>query len=895
MRQNRQFAPPRVFAALASLACLGLLCLGAIRGAAAEAAEPGVAIVDEADDVAVIETTDDEATAEVVFECRFGSTWDRNYDGLPDYWDRTNDYPRYIDYGLVQGAERQEEGVVEIRLNGGGLVLVGPTFPIRQDDEYQLSLGVETNGLKNHAAWAELVFYAPSQDDDSATQVPLARQQTERVSGDHPWVVRRTPRATAPEDARVGRVILHCEAVTAPGDVFGTARFARVEVVRRSRAALTIPDGRFRDPGEPILATLELARGLNSQPLAWRVSDHLGAVVQQGMIGSTPHGGRALDPEAWWAEWEIEPLEPGFYRLEVLEQDGPQVAFTTLAIRSEFFSNRGGEFGWGSPGLRGDVREPVLREAIAAAGVGWVKLPMWPETDHMDHVEELVEFIEWLAQRGVDVVGVLGKPPEEVRERLTNAERPTAAEVFSSSPDLWRRRLEALLTHIALRVRLWQLGEDGDVSFSGQTDVAAPVARATEVLSRFGRRVDVAIGWSWIAPPPEESLASWKYLNLAAAPDPTAEELRTMLPKLSGAGGDVWMPVQPLPQGRYSEDDRVEDLFLRLAAAKQGGARMVFVPRPFDPRSGLVTRDGWPTELFVPWRTVTSALGGAAYAGKVDLNDLENALFVSRGEGLLLLWGGRPHDVSLDFGSALRAFDLWGREVETRLSDRGSSVLIPYQGRPLLVYGVSPQLADWQSRLKFAQDHVPIVPGVVHENQLIIENPFAVGVAGTAQIEPPHGWRIEPRRITFQLGPGERIEAPLAIRLGADAELGDVSLPIRVQLHATSSQEFVVHRRLSLGDGILHFDVTTRLNDKDVLEVEQILTNDGDTPVSFNFQLYAPARRQLSYGVRGLSRGIDRYVYRLPDASEFAGRELWIRGTEVRGDRVINHRVKLDE
>lgn len=874
------------------LAASAALAAGGFRAvAAAEATTRPARTEAEAD----LDAVDSDSVVEEVFACDFSKKWDRNYDGKPDYWTRTTDFPRYVDYALYADPAGEVAGAVEVRLNGGGIVLVGPPFPVQNDDEFQLTLKMQTAGLSRHAAWGEIAFFAEEADDPEGVvdaAAALASSGVDRLSGDQGWVLRRSPRVAAPEGARSGRVILRLEPQIPPGDVYGLARFADLQVTRRSRAALQLPEGRFRQPTEVVRATLELARTIAESGLRWTLTDQYGRPAASGVALATDAAQAAPGRYAWRSEFQFGPLEPGYYRLEVWEDDDFQVAATSLAVSAEQFARQGMEFGWGTPGLHGSIRESVLRETLAASGVAWVKSPMWPETERLGEIERLVEFIEWLSQRGIELIGVLGTPPDDVRARMPNPERPTAAEVFSTNPDLWQSRLEVLLTHIALRVRRWQLGDDGDVSFSGHRNVEQVVASAGEVLSRFGRKAELAIGWSWLAPVPNLKTEAWSFLNFAATPNLTADEIQGLLEKNDGGSGGWWSPVQPLPKGKYADSTRILDLVLRMAAAQRSGASMIYVPRPYDPRSGLVGADGRPTELFVPWRIAVSVLAGAVYGGDIHLDGLENQLFVRDGQGILLVWGDSPRELRLDLGTHVQAFDLWGRRIDTRI-EQDSSAVIAYEGRALYVLGVNPQLAAWQRRLKLESPHIPIIPSVSHDNALIIENPFAVGVAGVVQIEAPLGWLIEPRRVPFQLAPGEQSRTPLRIRLGADAELGAHPLPMRVQLHATSSQEFTVQREVILGDGSLRFDVATRRGPGGVLEVEQLLSNDGEESVSFDFQLYAPRRRQISYGVRSLGRGVDRHVFRLDDADQLAGRELWIRGVEIRGDRVINHRVRV--
>src|SRR5262249_55098504 len=125
----------------------------------------------------------------------------------------------------------------------------------------------------------------------------------------------------------------------------------------------------------------------------------------------------------------------------------------------------------------------------------------------------------------------------------------------------------------------------------------------------------------------------------SAALSPSAATLG----RRTSSGPQRWLLLPPLPRSDYTIDARVQDLVLRMLAAKMQGADAAFLPQPFDDDQGAMNVDASPGELFVPWRTTAALVGGAEYLGPLQLQGGSTGhLFTQAGRAVMAVWSNRP-------------------------------------------------------------------------------------------------------------------------------------------------------------------------------------------------------------------------------------------------------------
>ena len=288
-------------------------------------------------------------------------------------------------------------------------------------------------------------------------------------------------------------------------------------------------------------------------------------------------------------------------------------------------------------------------------------------------------------------------------------------------------------------------------------------------------------------------------------------------------------------------------------------------------------------------------LSGAAYVGSIPLSaDRVGELFVRDDAAILFIPANASRDETLHLGDRVQFATINGNVVAPEI-DADGTVRLPAWDLPYFALNVDALATRWQAGFTIEKAYLPSTPNVSQEINLVASNPTREILQGWIETTGPAGWRIDQRRIAFELAPYEILRLPLVIRLGSDAMLGENELTFRIFLRGDEAREFRLSRRITVGDPDLSMQAVVRWGKHDTLLVEQLLSNDSDEPVNFNFQLYAPGRRRLRSSVRGLRRDSDLFMYELPAANELQGAELWLRGEEVRGDRIVNFRLSVPE
>src|SRR5690606_11085399 len=148
----------------------------------------------------------------------------------------------------------------------------------------------------------------------------------------------------------------------------------------------------------------------------------------------------------------------------------------------------------------------------------------------------------------------------------------------------------------------------------------------------------------------------------------------------------------------------------------------------------------------------------------------------------------------------------------------------------------------------------------------------------------PKEWDVEPQITRLRLAAGETIEEEFHVMLGPLASTGPQPVRIDFEIVADRNYRFRVYRTVMVGLEDVTMEITTYLNERGDLVVEQQLENRTDQFVSFNCYLYPPGRRRMRQQVTNLGRGRDTKVYLLPNGTELFGQSLQLRAEEIGGD-----------
>jgi hypothetical protein len=554
-----------------------------------------------------------------------------------------------------------------------------------------------------------------------------------------------------------------------------------------------------------------------------------------------------------------------------------------------------GEFGWSLAGGQVPMSLDALNELLSVVSINWVKLPVWYGENDAQRGDELVMFAERASAKNVEVVGVVDRPPadSELAKRFT--QDAAIADVLTTDPAGWLPTLDPVLARLALRVRWWQLGDDHDASLSRLGSLEHAVAQLRDKLFRFGQDVNMGFGWKWIQESVASDRAPWQFQQYAASPPLTGDELESYLQVPAPPGVARWVLIEPLSRQDYDLETRSRDLVEQMLAAKISGADAIFASRPFDPDTGLMTEEGMPGELLLPWRTTASLLSGATYLGSTQLprHSHNRLLETPDGQVLMVVWSDEPTEEYIQLGQDIRVLDVWGRQQSPRTE--GNRQVVEVAAMPKFVLGINSSIARWGMDVKFTERHVPSVFGKAHANQIEIRNTFAQGVGGTIEIVGPNKWTISPQRIDFKLAAGEVVKKPFDIQLPPDAASGVAPIRIDFAVDADETYHFSADRELVVGDGQVDIETTTRLEEDGSLVVEQRMVNHSPELVDFKCLMYAPGRRRQRMQVFRLGISTDTKTYRYPDGAQLLGAELWLRAEEVNGVRVLNHRFVVEQ
>jgi hypothetical protein len=593
------------------------------------------------------------------------------------------------------------------------------------------------------------------------------------------------------------------------------------------------------------------------------------------------------------------PIEKdGFYKVRVTMQNSRGMfdrRVINIALVPPLGRPERGEFGWSLAGDELPLNLDDLSQLLPMTSVNWVKMPVWYGESESQRGDELVIFAEKAAAQNIDVVGVVDRPPADSELAKQLAPDASIADALMTDSTGWLPLLDPVLTRLALRVRWWQLGEDHDASLARLSDLEKTVGALRDKLFRFGQDVNLGLGWKWIQASGGTGRPPWEFQQFAASPPLTGPELAEYLRLPAREYVQRWVLVEPLSRRHYDLETRARDLVEQMLAAKINGADAIFAAQPFDDDIGLMSDEGMPGELLLPWRTTASLLSATTYLGSIELpRHSHNRLFQAPdGQVLMVLWSNEPTEEIVQLGEDLRVLDVWGRQQSPRRDGHGQAIDVT--PLPKFVLGLNAAVAQWGMTVRFTSLNVPSVFGKAHPNRIELRNTFSQGVGGTVELVAPKGWQISPPRIDFKLAAGETAVRPFDVSLPFDASSGPAPIRADFVVDADRQYRFSVDRELTVGDGQVELETTTRLEDDGSLIVEQRMVNHSPTLVDFKCLLYAPGRRRQRLQVFRLGASPDTKIYRYPDGAQLLGAEIWLRAEEVNGSRVLNHRFVVEQ
>ncbi len=845
--------------------------------------------------------------AHEVFHCTFDESWDENYDHWPDRWTRRRGrgYPHYLNIAISDEPSPVGNRCLRIDLDGGGAGVYSPAIEVSPLYCFVLEGWVKTEKLKHDRAWISLTLL-------DADQRSLESYRSPRVRVTDGWKKFRIgPVEPQHNGVCLAVVGLHLEP-TSRADLRGAALFDDLWVGRLPRMSLSTGSPHnvyFSDEGIEVACEasgysgdhpmvefeLEGPLGKNMARTTQRLAGEESAEQPLITLDGLAEGPVARKGSTQWKP----PLDgPGFYRVRATIRGEEMLEHRrelALAVIDPGEVAARGEFGWSLPD--GDEPLPLheLGKITGHVGINWVKFPLWyGAAADEERIEKLILFAERLNGQGIEIVGMLNNPPEEISQVFGGSGALRAADLFTPPADVWYPSIEPVMMRLATRVRWWQLGADRDQSFVGYLRLPEKLAEVKAKLDLIGQDTRLGIGWGWLNAMPEVRAyqgekPSLRFLALSADPPLTHEELAAYLQGMPEFTPYRWVSIEPLPRNGYALATRAEDLAQRMMTAKIHKAEAIFNPNPFDAETGLMNADGTAGDLLLPWRTMAMALSGTEYLGSVQLpRRSKNHVFAGNDKTVMIVWNDSPVQETLYLGEKVVQCDLWGKR-STPATD-GHRQVIDVGPIPTILTGVNESICRWRMGFRLARDRLPSIFGREHANSFQLKNAFPRGVAGRVELIAPDVWQVSPKEQSFRLASGEQREYPLNFKFPYNASSGRHEIRLDFEVQADRIYRFSAFRRMDVGMGDVYITVATQLNDQGELEVYQRFVNDTQKRVSFRCQLFAPGRRRLKSQIIGQGQGRDVQVYRLENGEELVGQTLWLRAEEMNGPRLLNYR-----
>jgi hypothetical protein len=853
--------------------------------------------------------------AVAIFECKFDPPWDVNFDNWPDNWRRTlgPGLPHYIAAAIEADPVDAKNTCLAVHIDGGGIHVESPLATVSDNFSYQAECRLLVSGVKQTRAQLRVEFV-----DDANTVLQTDTTEWVGDTGRTGWMPLRIGPVN-PRDPRItaARIVLHVE----PGarvDLSGLVALDDVWLARLPKMTVTTGSPcNVYTRMEDVEVTCQLSGILDSDPdilfeLLDASSELLdnsrmqleGKLITERRSKASEFVGVAENQRAAYAgatSWRPPVTKHGFYKVRVTMQnsrgmmDKRVVNFVLVPPLEQLERSSQGEFGWSLAGDRVPMSLDDLGQLLPLVAVNWVKMPVWYGESEAKRGDDLVMFAERASAKNIEFVGVVDRPPPESELAKRIAEDASIADILTSDTSGWLPLLDPVLARLALRVRWWQLGDDHDASLGRLGNLEPAMAVLREKLFRFGQEVNLGFGWKWIQSPRDMSRPPWEFQQYTASPPLTGDELESYLSVPGRKQVSRWVLIEPLSRSEYDLETRARDLVEQMLAAKINGADAIFAARPFDPDTGLMTEEGMPGELLLPWRTTASLLSGAKYLGSTQLprHSHNRLLETPGGEVLMVVWSDEPTEEYIQLGDDVRVVDVWGRQQAPRKD--GNRQVVDVAAMPKFVLGINSSIARWGMDVGFAQRHVPSVFGMAHGNEIEFRNTFGQGVGGTLEIVGPNKWQIAPQRIDFKLAAGETVSKPFEIMLPPIAASGVAPIRIDFTVDADQTYQFSIDRELVVGDGQVDIETTTRLDEDGSLVIEQRMVNHSTKLVDFKCLLHVQGRRRQRMQVFRLGSSPDTKVYRFPNGAELLGTTVWLRAEEVNGVRVLNHQFVVEQ
>ncbi len=909
---------------------------------------------------------EEKALAELTASWDFQRSGDRNLDNWPDDWKRTisRAYPRYLPIGIAARNQNLEQASVaagqalgkiylgwkrnrppsrivleslppeidslfdatidrclELKLDGGAIDLCSPAVPIEARFYYSLQLDMQTEGLTEHQAWAQLEILNDKQE-------LISVHPTSAQSGSTHW---HKFEVNALQDrpnnaAKFGRVRIKVEGPKS-SSASGIVKVDRIRIwkVPRIRMTLDRPANIFKE-GEKVRIRV-ITTGLSEEnrnirfELLNRYGQHLESEsikferpkskeimisTELADLGMNQYSDLEVDGEAIWLP---QVSEPGFYTARVeLGKAANQTLYRVIsfAIINNDTSDGQGRFGWSFSSRSMPNSFNHLPTLAQQATLGWIKVPIWYDPHDAERSDEYAWLIDRIQNLGMRCIGILDQPPEKIRDNFASTGTANAAQVFQD-PAIWQPQLDPVLTRMSLSLVLFQLGADHDLSFQGYSNLTERLSEIRKHFQGFGQDIQVGLPWNWLdySPPSPDakntnSITSDNpsdFITLRTNPPLTSEEMDAYVGLLTADAHNRWINIDPLDARYYSSQHRIQNLAERMLVTAKNRVEAAFVSDPIDEYHGLMLPDGSPTILFLPWRTLAHHLTGAYFIGSFSLpGGSQNYVFEREGQAILIGWNNNPTKEQLYLGEMVSIADLWGNvtAAETIVDTSFREQVIEFGPEPIVVTGLNLPIARWRISFQLANSDVQQPGTSIARVNAGFSNGFDQSVVGSLEIFAPELIHDASVKKSFDLAEQQNISLTMDLNLRPDASTGKQMVTAIFDLQAGSPYRFRVFHPLYVGAQDIEVELSYEIDADGNLLIRQDLVNNTNKILDFECTLFVPDRVHRRQQILQIPPGQATRYYRLENGNELKGKTLWLRCKQLDTGRFLNYRAEID-
>ncbi len=860
---------------------------------------------------------------------RVVQTWDfddalSRVEPVPIGWFRAQDnppererpgFPAWNVPGISRESASSGERCVALPTKGGNtaLRLAAGAVPALPDADYSVRAMVRTDGL-GHAKACIAAWLL----DENLQPISRTHSRSELLNTGGEWselVVRSRGDARAawlqiemlllqPREFEAARSVHQVW----PEDFAGVAYFddvvvsqvPRLELLSQASANVFVGD----DPPE----LLVMVRDLTGEPL-WMelvVFDIDGNEVQRERM-PVPEGGRLtpwcpLLPRFGWysARMEVSSSSTVVGRRRVDLVWSPEVRAPHMGSRRSF--------GVVAEGIGAEQRAglaDLLPRIFAGSASVSVFAPGTSDEAPGAGLDELWRETERLLSQGIDLTYVLTNLPRALTHELRiDPDNPIPMLLAKNDP--WLPYLSKTLNVFGERVRRWQLGPTGGESALGRSGLQSDLEMIRKKLRTQIPRPVLVLPWSLsvaaeTANAAADSIVLTWPVGVPASEIGPAYKAATM----NSHGLERVLHIEVPKEETFGGRAAAIELTRRTAAAWAAGARRLTIDRAWR---ALPEADDrlQPTPEAAVWRIMCSVLAESAIVGMLPVAEGVTVYMIDGpGGGAIIGWsdGADPEQAVVRgwLGEGeVWAMDPFGNRTEIERDEFGSHV-VRFEEMPTIVTGVDVPLARFRAAVRVEPSFIA-ARAERHEIEIVIENPWPVGITGRLRLAEPVEWTISPRVIPFVLSPGETARVPVELAFAPGQEAGRQRLIAEVDL--TAERRYPLTRwplALDLGLPTIEMSPSYRVEPSPSgegtdLVVSMLITNTGDFSLTVEAFAQAPGYRAFEAPVSGLQPGASvTRRFRFDGGGErLKGRAVRVGLKETSGTGRLNRTLEIE-